>query len=530
MKDIRKLKPAIAGLTMSLTDSTDNSNIVKLTDANNKEFNIDINNISCIVEDAENDNCNIQDNENPIINFEPTITDSEGKDVNISDAISSISSGNGEIVAIDALIEVTHSGLNGNNFIYNSEDLEEGVTSWLTPFKKPLLKNHDLQSEPIGRVVDAYHGKSDIANDRDTLNVTFRVTDQDAMVKLLDKRYKTVSIGASAGKVKCNVCGKDILKDGAFKFCGHYKGEIYNGEKATWTASMFDFKECSIVNNPADKYAQIKNIKLVKKQDIDTPGVSDSDNEPDILDALDDAIKNSNVNDSGDNADNNEAPENNNPENDTPNVNDNEPSNNEPDNQDGNDDGENITDTEYKEKYEKALSDLNDANTNIATLNDSVTEKDHEINTLNDSISKKNNEINSLNNEISVIKDELNKSKENFLSVSILYKQSLIDYIVSKKVANNLIDEKDIDSEKASLLAHSTKELKNINDELKIENSIKNTVKDTSIPTVTNPSLADNTSDNVIEDEDENEDVNVKDNKKKPITLKDIEDRYLEIL
>ncbi|AIY85339.1 hypothetical protein U729_3069 (plasmid) [Clostridium baratii str. Sullivan] len=524
MKDIRKLKPAIAGLTMSLTDSTSNTNIVTLTDANNKEFNIDINNLSHIVEDAENDNCNIQDNENPIINFEPSITDSEGKDINISDAISSINSGNGEIVAVDALIEVTHSGLNDNNFVYNSEDLEEGVTTWLTPFKKPLLKNHDLDSEPVGRVIDAYHGKSDIANDRDTLNVTFRVTDKDAMVKLLDKRYKTVSIGASAGKVKCNVCGKDILKDGAFKFCGHYKGEIYNGEKATWTASMFNFKECSIVNNPADKYAQIKNIKLVKKQDIDTPGVNDSDNEPDILDALDDAIKNSNVNDSVDNADNNETPENNNPD-----INDNNnPSNDEPDNQDGNN-NEDITDTEYKEKYEKALSDLNDANTNIATLNDSVTEKDNEINTLNDSISEKNNKINSLNNELSVVRDELNKSKENFLSVSILYKQSLIDYIVSKKVANNLIDEKDIDSEKASLLIHSTKELKNINDELKIENSIKNTVKDTSIPTVTNPSLADNTNGNVIEDENEDE-LNVKDDKKKPITLKDIEEKYLEIL
>ena len=90
----------------------------------------------------------------------------------------------GTVSALDVTFEATHSGKNKNNVVYVSESMEKDSKSWMFPFCKPLIKNHDMHEEPIGRVVDATFSQSDFAEDRDTINVTFRVSDEDAMKKL----------------------------------------------------------------------------------------------------------------------------------------------------------------------------------------------------------------------------------------------------------------------------------------------------------------------------------------------------------
>lgn len=236
-----------------------------ITDANGKNFDVTLSDIVDASTVAPADITLISDEaREKMLNFSPNITDSEGVTITDSELLDIVKSG--EAVALDVTFEATHSGENLNHVVYTSSGLESDTTSWMFPFAKPLIKNHDMKEEPIGRVIDAAFGPSEFANDKDCINVTFRVSDTDAMTKFADGRYKTMSIGARSGYVRCNTCGKDILKDGKMKFCGHWKGEMYAGKKATWTVENMTFREGSVVNAPADVYAQVKNIKIVKKK------------------------------------------------------------------------------------------------------------------------------------------------------------------------------------------------------------------------------------------------------------------------
>ena len=236
----------------------------------------------------------IYDNDAKVLNYVCQITDSEGNVIDEERLITDVKSG--QVNSIDVTFEATHSGRNLNNAVYSSESMANDCDSFLFPYAKPLIKNHDSYEEPLGRVVASDFDKSEFVEDRDTINVTFRVSDQDAMQKFADGRYKTMSIGAQAKHIKCNVCGKDILKDNKLKFCGHWKGERYADQVATWTMTDMEYKEGSVVNQPADVYAQVKRIKVNKSKgesnmdgkskdgltDVDNilNGVEDSNTEP----------------------------------------------------------------------------------------------------------------------------------------------------------------------------------------------------------------------------------------------------------
>lgn len=490
-------------LVLNVQDSISASNnIIEVIDANNNKFMIDANSFNNILEDAEGStSVNLEDNDKATISYTPIIVDSENNEVaNINDIIQDIENNNSEVMAIDVTFEATHSGKNLNNYVYNSEDLEDAVGTWMTPYKKPLLKNHDMHSEPLGRIVDSYFGPSEITDERDTINTTFRVVDKDAMVKFLDRRYNTVSIGASVSNVRCNICGKDILKDGAFKFCGHWKGEVYNGEKAYWTAKGFNYKECSVVNSPADQYAQIKKIKVVKKSDKSNDSIGDSNEEENILDSIDDIIKDNTSKDNNSVEDNSKDVATNNEDssnNENPKVND-------------------FEETISVEKYNEVLADMKKKNEEIEKLNAKVTD-------LNDKVADLNLQIERLENHNDMIQRDSEKNRENFLSVSIMYKKSIIDSIISEKAKQGLIKDEECETERENLLADSTKSLK----ELLVSLRDKNTTRE--IPVIENPSLADNTKGNVISEEDDenNEDKKVTNNKR---TLADMEKEFLMMI
>ena len=183
------------------------------------------------------------------------------------------------ISAIDVCFEATHSGQTKNSTVYHSDSMEKDADSWMTPFARPLIKNHDRGEEPLGRVIAYEFRPSLLTQDRDTISVTFRVSDSDAIVKFMDGRYKTMSIGGIANNVTCGICGKHIVKDGVFKFCGHWKGESYDGVKALWHIRDVEYVEASVVNTPADNWAQVVSIKPVaNKEDPASKDSADTSN------------------------------------------------------------------------------------------------------------------------------------------------------------------------------------------------------------------------------------------------------------
>mgnify|MGYP006291665523 CR=1 FL=1 len=161
-------------------------------------------------------------------------------------------------------IEAIHNGLTRNKTFYLSDKLRgtehemSGIHSWTHPYEKPVLKNHDLDTEPLGRVERAYFVQSsEKLAKKSAVVVIPRITDPVAIEKFLDGRYQTVSIGANTDSVVCSVCGTDLLNE---EFCGHQRGETYDGVEAHWIIGEVWFDEISVVNQPSDIYAGVTDV------------------------------------------------------------------------------------------------------------------------------------------------------------------------------------------------------------------------------------------------------------------------------
>jgi hypothetical protein len=156
-------------------------------------------------------------------------------------------------------IECIHSGMTRNNTFYPADRLKgeplkhSGVYSWTNPYPKPMIKNHDTDTEPTGRIENAMY-VTDSATGRESIVIIPTITDPDAIEKVMDGRYFTVSIGATTDAAICSICGANIVEEG---WCGHEKGETYDGQKAYWIVGNLWFDECSWVNVPADQDAQV---------------------------------------------------------------------------------------------------------------------------------------------------------------------------------------------------------------------------------------------------------------------------------
>ncbi|MCX7610406.1 MAG: hypothetical protein N2043_02310 [Ignavibacterium sp.] len=165
-------------------------------------------------------------------------------------------------------IEAIHSGLTLNNVLYSSEELnkEETLRSWTEPYPKPVIKNHDLRNDPLGRVISSTYGQSRRSIGKEGIILKALISDKDAIEKVLDRRYETVSVGGTAKHAFCSVCGKDVVKEG---FCGHRPGNVYKTKdgietKAYYSLKEITFDEISFVNAPADVNAGI--IGVVSQQ------------------------------------------------------------------------------------------------------------------------------------------------------------------------------------------------------------------------------------------------------------------------
>ncbi|BCT30285.1 hypothetical protein [Bacillus velezensis] len=156
-------------------------------------------------------------------------------------------------------IEAIHEGRTRNFNRYLAEklkgdpDLRSGVYSWTAPYPKPVIHNHDTTTEATGRVYSASFSEYTTAG-RAGIIVTPKITQEKAIKDILEGRLLTVSIGASTNAAICSVCGTDIINEG---WCGHMRGEEYDGQSCEWVAGDLFFDELSWVNVPADSDAMI---------------------------------------------------------------------------------------------------------------------------------------------------------------------------------------------------------------------------------------------------------------------------------
>ena len=167
------------------------------------------------------------------------------------------------------------SGLTANYNNYSAAELEKALQSWVEPYPKPIILNHDLNSEPIGRVMAAKMEKEQ--DGAAYVRLQIAITDPVAAQKIADKRYLTGSVGGRAGKAVCSISGDDLAKEDATgkpKFPKYKRGQVYKGKLAFIDMQDISFKEYSFVNQPADQRSGVRDAKAPG----DKVAVADSDN------------------------------------------------------------------------------------------------------------------------------------------------------------------------------------------------------------------------------------------------------------
>ena len=189
-------------------------------------------------------------------------------------------------------VDATHSGTLINNRVYPPAAMQKGIQSWTTPYKKPVLVNHDETQDPIGRVLSARYFKTErgmksfdayepILRESEGYGyqrLTIKVTDPEAIKKILDGRYETVSVRMTTTNAICSICGQDWSgEDGV---CEHRPGTKYDGKLAYITTGDLSYRELSFVNIPADEYAGVKEAVVSEQRDaLDVSLYANNDSE-----------------------------------------------------------------------------------------------------------------------------------------------------------------------------------------------------------------------------------------------------------
>lgn len=166
------------------------------------------------------------------------------------------------------------SGLTGNYNNYSAVELEKALNSWVNPYPKPIILNHDLNTEPIGRVMAAKMDKEE--DGAPFVRLQIAITDPVAAQKIMDKRYLTGSVGGRAGKAVCSISGEDLAAEdsnGRPKMPKYRRGQVYKGKLAFIDMQDISFKEYSFVNQPADQRSGVRS----KSKADGNLSVSDSD-------------------------------------------------------------------------------------------------------------------------------------------------------------------------------------------------------------------------------------------------------------
>lgn len=452
----------------------------EVTDANGKSFSVDVSKICDINGDiGDNASASITDSQRNRVTklHDVEYVDQNGKAIDTTQLLNDMASGKTHVAAIDVEMEATHSGKNHNYCIYYEDSMENDAESFMNPFKKPMLKNHDSYSEPLGRIIQSWHGPSELTDERSAIHLKARVTDQDAIPKFLDGRYGTVSIGGTMGTVTCNICGKTILKDGKFKFCGHWRGESYKDQMCYWGARDIEYHEVSTVNNPADDFAQIMKVTVVtdsddkkdSKEEKPMAGTNTDNKAEDIkksvCDMIDDILGNKKTDSVSDSSSTT-------PENKQGEENKDNGENKDSAPQEG---GSTAKDSEEVEQLKTQLAD--------ATAKAESLEKD---------LADAKTELEKAQSDLKDSQTEAGELKDKCLALATANKELVADGIIAKELVAGKTTDETKDARKEELLAMSMKDLNKLSEDTVVEDN-----KQPRNPAhVTNPTLANNEEDN----------------------------------
>lgn len=331
------------------------------------------------------------------------------KSFNLTESNGSTKTGKRKLVVT---VEGIHTGMTKNMTFYPGNTLDESVPTWTAPHYKPVLKNHDTYTEPLGRIVKSEYVESTLT-DKYTVRLTLELTDQDAIDKVLDGRYLTLSVGGSAQKVTCSVCAKDLISEG---FCGHYRGRKYEGKTAHWIIGNYTGDEISFVNMPADVFSQVIAAELVsgeggtnmgkgQKSSESAPGVNVAESDEDLIDGL-----------LGEDEEGNGDPEN--PA--KPNESDDNSDNGDPSNQtegdDGDDDG-NVTEGDDDEGDDDGAGD-DTGNESVEDLKRKLSEAEKKAKDLQTKLDESEADNLTLSGELTEAKDKLSKAEADLTKVN----------------------------------------------------------------------------------------------------------------
>lgn len=209
-----------------------------------------------------------------------------------------------------AQIEMTHAGVVTRNMgLYLPDNMKKGTPSFTKHYNKPVLVGHDSDSDPVGRVVKAdyidtsftyvqndkylsslmrfndkkevkkndlvsfaqhviteYNGKDNYRGLGHILG-TLKITDPEAIQKVLDERYLTVSISMSSDSAYCSECGTDWVSEGP---CEHERGQVYDsGVPVVLIPGKMNYNHVGFVSEPADQFAAgLKGVELVENDSV----------------------------------------------------------------------------------------------------------------------------------------------------------------------------------------------------------------------------------------------------------------------
>lgn len=167
-------------------------------------------------------------------------------------------------------IAAIHEGITKNFTNYPKEELELSVSTWTSPYNKPIVVDHGRSTgffgreypveDILGRIVNVTMGEH---AGKAALIFTTHITDPSAVERIKDGRYSTVSIGAKIKSAKCSVCENDWAKG---KYCDHERGRWYKEDEedekskailCTWDLGGLEGIELSFVTMPADQSAGV---------------------------------------------------------------------------------------------------------------------------------------------------------------------------------------------------------------------------------------------------------------------------------
>lgn len=190
---------------------------------------------------------------------------------------------------LELVIDATHSGVLINHRVYPANHVSQGFKSFISKerggtaeYDKPILKHHDLDQDPIGRIIDARYTQLKFGDEfnMDYLSpeamggkgsgvVTIKavVTDQESIQKIIDGRLLTVSAGHSTPYMLCSVCAESV------RDCEHIPGHSYQLEDSDMEVMCYGitgpmtYHETSFVNLPASPAAKLVNYNWLDSKD-----------------------------------------------------------------------------------------------------------------------------------------------------------------------------------------------------------------------------------------------------------------------